>query len=151
MDQEFANNVATGAKKVIGTLAKVALIGFGVAVAGGVLGGIVASAAAAGGLVTAGGVVIGLVGGSYIGGFLAKKYMASKAAPAIVAAGRIVDDLNKELEKQGAPSLQQQLGLDKELGGAFTQSAEKKPETEIVPLVAAPAPAAEKKPEAPAL
>lgn len=151
MDQKVAEDVGKSVKKGLFTVLKAigiaAVITIGATIAGGI---IAASAAPAGAatLVTLGGIGIGFVGGGYIGSFAAKSYLKAKAAPAILAAGKLVDELNKELEAKGQPSLGKQLGVEKELGQIFGEKAGKK--AEAAPVVEAKAEEKPKAPSAPA-
>lgn len=155
MDQKVAKDVGKSVKKGLFTVLKAfgiaAVITIGATIAGGI---IAASAAPAGAatLVMLGGIGIGFVGGGYVGSFAAKSYLKSKAAPAILAAGKLVDELNKELEAKGEPSLGKQLGVEKELGQLFGKEAEKQTaapandDKAAAPVVEAKA---EEKPKAP--
>lgn len=155
MDQKVAEEVGTTVKKGIFTFLKAAGIAVGISIAGAIAGGIIAAAAAPVGaatLVTLGGIGLGLVGGGYLGSFAARSYLSSKLGTAVVKAGKLVDELNKELEARGEPSLGKQLGVGKELGQIFGEKSDKKPEAPAVEdktsAPAVEAPKAEDKPKA---
>lgn len=148
MDQKVADDVGTSVKKGIFTVLKAVGIAVGITIGSAIMGGIIAASLAPVGaatLVTLGGIGVGLIGGGYVGQFAAGSYLKSKAGPAIVAAGKLVDELDKELKAQGQPSIGAQLGVEKELGQIFGDKADKKPEDAKAPAApATEAPKAEK-------
>jgi hypothetical protein len=145
MDQEFAEIVGKGARRLFGTILKAAAITLGGMIAGGVIGGIAASAGALGGLATVGAVLGGIAVGGFVGGTAARLYVMSKAEGAIGAVSQFVDKVNKEMDAQQAPkpALTPAPAADKDFGGQFAAATavEKPAAVEPAPVTAAlPAP-----------
>lgn len=102
---EDLKTLGTVAKKGIGVVKRAALLGVAIMFGGGAAAGIGAHALAWGGLAIFGSVVGGLAVGAVVGVVVGLNYAASKAGPAVVAVGNVVEAASQEMDKQNSKTL----------------------------------------------